>query len=415
MAAGGSATDVAAPERRLAIKAFIAAFAPLFALALLHLGMPVLATSLMEAAGRPAVDFGWISGATGLGAVWLYTANTAFTTALGPVRACQVSAGLSIVGVGLVITANFQLMLLGALLIGFGYAAVTPAGSQILADHTPREARSTLFSIRQAAVPLGGAVAGVAGSWIAVRWGWRSALVIMGVASLLLVPVLALAPRALNESRPRPRFSLAALVRPANLVDTLRLVRGLPGLMRMAIACIGFATVQGTFNAFFVVYLTSALGFSLTVAGGLFAIIQAVSFLGRMGLGFVADRIGSPRPVLRCLAAMSALSSVLMIFISAGWPAWQLYAALVFMGLSIATWNGLYLAEIATMAPDNVGDTTAAVTVFVFGTYMIVPPIMSVVIKHLGFAPAFMIAGAFAATAIVAVRGQPGRARSAPR
>ena len=406
MLAREDATAAHASDRRLAIKAFIAAFAPLFVLALLHLGMPVLAASLMEAAGRPGVDFGWISGATGLGAVWLYTANAAFTTALGPVRACQVSAGLAIVGVGLVITANFYLMLLGALMIGFGYAAMTPAGSQILADHTPREARSTLFSIRQAAVPLGGAVAGIAGSWIAAGWGWRTALAIMAAASLLLVPALAMAPRALNESRPRARFSLAGLLRPANLRDTLRLVRATPGLVRMSIACIGFATVQGTFNAFFVVYLTSALGFPLTVAGTLFAIIQAVSFLGRMGLGFVADRLGSPRPVLRCLAMMSALSSVLLIFIAPDWPAWLLYGALVFMGFSIATWNGLYLGEIATMVPDNVGDATAAVTLFVFGTYMIMPPIMTVVIKHLGYPTAFAVAGALAATAAVSIGGR---------
>jgi MFS family permease len=400
LAAPGEPTDRrGAAVRALAAKAFLTAFAPLCVLALLQVGLPVLAPALMAAADRKPVDFGWISGAMGLGSVWLYTANAAFNTALGPVRACQAAALIAAVGVGLMLSGQFFLMVPGALLIGFGYAAVTPAGSQILADHTPREKRATLFSIRQAAVPLGGAVAGAAGSWLAVKYGWQVALGVVGITALGLIPALALAPRILNEARPRPRFTVAGLFRVANLGQPFRVIGATPGLSRMALACIGFATVQGTVNAFFVIYLTTALGFSLTFAGALFATMQAVSFLGRVGLGFVADRVGSARPVLKCLALMSALSSLLLIYFSASWPDWQLYAALVFMGMSVATWNGLYLAEIATMVPDDVGEATAGVTLFVFGTYMVMPPLMSVVISLFGFAPAFLLAAAFAVSA----------------
>lgn len=400
-----------AVPRRIAVQAFITAFAPLMVLALLQVGLPVLAPSLMSAAGRKPVDFGWLSGAMGLGSVWLYIANAAFTTALGPVRACQVAAGIAMAGIALVLSGYFPLMIPGALLIGFGYAAVTPAGSQILADHTPRRSRATLFSIRQAAVPLGGALAGAVGSWIAVRYGWQAALGSVGVICLVLIPALGFAPRILNEARPRPRFTIGGLFRISNLAHPFRIIGETPGLVRMSLACIGFATVQGTVNAYFVIYMTTALGLSLTFAGALFATMQAVSFLGRMGLGFVADRVGSVRAVLRCLAVMSALSAVLLIYFSANWPVWQFYAALIFMGLSVATWNGLYLAEIATMVPDNVGEATAAVTLFVFATYMVMPPLMSIVISYAGFGTAFLIAGAFAASAVPALGGPARPAR----
>ena len=173
----------------VSVQAFLTSFLPLFILAILQTGMPVLAPALMDASGMQPEAYGWVAGAMGLGSVWLYMANAAFTTALGPVRACQVSAAISVAGVALIMIGTYPLMLLGALLAGFGYATMTPAGTQILADHTPRTMRATLFSIRQAGVPLGGAVAGALGSWMIVTQGWRAALGAIAVLASFLVPL----------------------------------------------------------------------------------------------------------------------------------------------------------------------------------------------------------------------------------
>lgn len=134
----------------------------------------------------------------GLGAVWMYVRqNAAFTTSLGPLKATQVAAAIAASGVAAVLTGFFPLMLIGGFLVGFGYAAMTQR-MQILADHTPRDYRSTLFSIRQAGVPLGGAVAGIVGSALVLAFGWRPALGALGVLALLLIPSLAAATAALN-------------------------------------------------------------------------------------------------------------------------------------------------------------------------------------------------------------------------
>ena len=90
----------------------------------------VLAPLLMESTGRPAEAFGWISGAMGLGAVWFYTANYAITPTLGPVRTLQAGVLIGVAGVMLVLTANWPIVLVGAMMIGFGYATTTPAGSR---------------------------------------------------------------------------------------------------------------------------------------------------------------------------------------------------------------------------------------------------------------------------------------------
>lgn len=87
------------------------------------------------------------------------------------------------------------------------------------------------------------------------------------------------------------------------------------------------------------------------------------------------------------------------------WPAWLLFASLGFTGISISTWNGLYLAEVANLAPDRVGEMTASTTFFVFATYMVTPPIMALLIPLAGYKAAFLVAGvgALAACAILTI------------
>jgi MFS family permease len=370
-------------------------------MAILHHTLPVFAPKLMQAAGMPPEAFGWVGGAVGLGSVWLYIANNAFTVALGPVRAWLVAALIAIAGSALTLIGLYPTMLLGAVCLGFAYATATPAGAQILADHTPRAYRGSLFSLRQAGVPLGGVIAGAVGSWLIVVYGWRSAFAIMAACGVGLCSILLLAPRQYNESRPRHPFRLGRLFHLSNVLIPFRVVAATPGLQRLSAACIGFAAVQGATTAFFVTFMTAGLGFSLTFAGTLYAMLLAASVAGRIVLGFVADWFGSPRPVLSALAVLSVISSLLIAAMSAEWSTPLVFPIVLFVGFSISTWNGLYLAEIAILAPDSVSEATAATTFFVFSTYMITPPIAGLIISLFGYRAVFLVTACVAVSSAV--------------
>lgn len=389
------------------IDAFLTATLPLLVLALLQLGLPALSPALMATAGRPAADFGLFSGAMGLGAVWLYLVNGAFTGALGPRRACRVAALVSATGVGLLLTGHFLVMLVGAILIGFGYAVVTPAGAEILARHTPAEHRATLFSTRQAAVPLAGMLAGAVGARGAELLGLNPTLTIAAVLCVVLAAGLGLSSPELDGTRSRPRFSVQALFSLRSAAGPFRLVATVPGLGRIALCCIGFATMQSTVNTFLVVSLTTTGGLSLAEAGAMFATMQAVSMLGRLGIGWIADRFAAPRRVLACLATLSAVSGLLLALQTSGWSDWQRLGVMILAGLSVATWNGLYLAEAASLAPDDVAAATTAASLFVFATYTVVPPMMTLLIAAFGLQSAFVAASLVVATApFVLLRSQ---------
>ena len=387
---------------------------PLVGMSALHLFLPVVAPEMMAAAGVDPTAYGWIAGAAGTGSIWLYMSNHGITPALGPVRTLRIGILIGLSGAALAMTANLPLMVIGAVLLGFGYSTSTPAGSQILADQTPKANWSMLFSLRQAGVPMGGVISGGLGGFLIAQFGWRPAFALIGLLYLTLALVLLFVPRAYNTTRPLKAFRLSAIFSPSNLQRPFRALGLAPGLIRLALACAGFATVQSAFFSFYVIYLHAGLGYGLALSGTLFAVLQAASVLGRIVLGFVADRLGSPRPVLMGLSVCSAGSAVLVALLGPGHGTLFLVGISALAGASVATWNGLYLAEAASLAPpDSVSEAVAGTTFFVFLTYTVTPPIFGGLINAFGYEAAFVTAAAGAAISGMVLL--TGRSRRTPK
>lgn len=395
------------------LAAFNVVFITLIGAATLTLSLGVLAPMMMASAGMPPAAYGWVSGAAGVGSVWLYMANSAFTLPLGPIRALMAGVAIAVTGAALIATGWYALMILGAMLLGFAFATTSPAGSQIIAENTPPGRRNRIFSFRQAGVPLGGAIAGLAGSALAAQYGWRTALAAIVLFLLVTSIPLLLAPRRFNGTADRPRFRLRALFAISNLRQPFRTVAAIPGLRLIALGSIGFASVQGTLNAFFVTYLANGLGYDLKLAGFLYALNQATSVAGRVIIGVLADWVGSTRLVLCWLAVLSSASAIAIASIGVDWSTTTLAAVAIFSGLSVATWNGLFVAEVAALSPGRVSEATAGATFFLFGTYVVVPPVAGLVITVLGYRAAFGMAAICVLIAGVALAiGWRGRMRT---
>jgi hypothetical protein len=92
------------------------------------------------------------------------------------------------------------------------------------------------------------------------------------------------------------------------------------------------------------------------------------------------------------LAVLSSASAIAIASIGSGWSMSALGAIAVFSGLSVATWNGLFVAEVAALAPGRVSEATAGATFFLFGTYVVIPPVAGLVITWFGYRAAFALA-----------------------
>lgn len=393
-------------ELRSIIFAFFIVFLPQLSLAAINHGVLVLAPIITASSGLPPEAVGIIGGLSGLGAVWCFAANSTILPCLGPIKTLAFGCLL----------ASFALMcfalelgwigFVAALLVGFGYAVSAPAGSMILASNTPKKLWGTLFSLRMAGVPAGGAFAGIVAAAIVGTYDWRLSLLVLLLPCISGLVFLRLARNKIQLPANVGSFSFLSVFNPRLFLTPFLVLARVPSLTTITFVSIGFAAVQGSLFTFFTTYLTDSLGFSLAVAGMLYATVQFSSFAGRIVMGIVADLIGSPRILIMILGFFSPLGLFVLTTLEVNNPQWLLLLKCAFVGSMIASWNGLFLAEVTRVSASiDVGESTAASTFFTFISYMLAPPIFGIVSYNLGYQSAFILVGGLAALSAAAMLG----------
>jgi len=123
--------------------------------------VPVIGPVLTEAAGLPGESIGYLSSLSALGVCWLLSNGVPMLAHYGPVRMLQIGLALCALGFAAICTAWWPLAVLGAVVMGFGYASNNPAGSEILVRTAPAANRVLVVSLKQAGVPLGAMLTGL--------------------------------------------------------------------------------------------------------------------------------------------------------------------------------------------------------------------------------------------------------------
>lgn len=275
-------------------------------------------------------------------------------------------------------------LMLAGLLLGVGYGLINPATSHLLARVAPPERRNIVFSLKQTGVPLGGVLAGLATPALALALGWQAAVGGLALVSLLLAAALVRLRPALDDDRdpaaPVLRRPLAGLL----------LVLRLAPLRWLSIAVFFLSAVQLCLSAYLVVFLVEESGFSLVAAGALLAATQAAGFSGRLIWGWLADRLRDGNGVMLGLAGVMLLASIATALVTPDWPLIAVYALFLVFGITAIGWNGVFMAEIARLAPrGEVGNATAGALVPTFGGVLFGPSL---------FALAYAVIGSYAMT-----------------
>jgi MFS family permease len=331
------------------------------------MAIPLLGPPLMARAGLPPESIGLVSAMTSAGICWCLACGGPMLGHHGPVRTLQIGLACTALGLFVLSQPLGLLGLLAALAIGFGSGPNTPAGSQILIRAAPPRHRTLIFSIKQAGVPLGGALAGLVVAPLVLAQGLPTAL--GAVIAVTVITILAVQPfrRRLDGDRgaSQPKWA-RALLSPAAVarsVSTLRADRSLPLLTALGAS---FSVTQSCLMAFTATYAVTRHGASLAEAGRIVAVMQGASMLGRVTMGWVADRMGHALRHLALQSLASALAILLLVMAGDQGP-WALYGCAALVGLTAIGWNGVHIAELARVAPPHlVSDVTSAASLFGF-------------------------------------------------
>ena len=347
-------------------------------LAFLIRALPVIGPEITVAAGAEPHDIGILAGAISVGTMLFLMGGNLTITFYGPVRILQIGAIVCAIAVSLCFTTSWWFFVVAAFFIGVGYAPSLPAASDLLLRTSPPGRQSLIMSIKQAGVPLGGALAGVLLPAIVIFGGWQAALLATAFLSIAGAVVVQPWRNMLDTDRnTTKRPTVGNVFARTNLTMPFLVLKEIPGLLPLTLAVVCFSCAQGCILTFFITQLTTELRFSLADAGIAYSAMQVAGTFSRVVMGWLADKLGSGKTLL-LLALISTGMILALAQISSDCPTWLVTLTGFALGITSISWNGVYLAEVGRIAPKGrVGDATSGSSFFLFIAYSLGPFLFS--------------------------------------
>lgn len=306
---------------------------PAYLIPLLHLrrGLPLAQAGLLAAAptfGTVLALVAWGAMADRYGERWVIAGGLALTAAF----AFAAAAVSGYPGLGV-------MLLLG----GAAAASTSSASGRVVVGWFPRSRRGLAMGIRQMSTPLGVAAAALIVPPLAAHPGIGAPLLVTGA----LLAVLAAGCAVGIANPPRPAAGAAGggdAERPDNPY------RDGMFLARIHLLSALLVVPQFTLSSFGLVWLITGLGWSPAAAGSVIALSQFVGAFGRIGVGYLSDRVGSRMRVLRWVSVSGV--AVMLALAAAGALHWAAASAIVLViasTVSVAD-NGLSFTSVAEAA-----------------------------------------------------------------
>jgi MFS family permease len=290
----------------------------------------------------------------------------AFITRFGALRMTQMGCVLMAIGLAVMtltttpVPLAIALLALVAGLVSMGATVSTPASSQILARYAPARWAPLVFSVKQAGVPLGVALAAFLAPILTTWVGWRGASLILAATALVIAFALEPCRQEFDKDR-KPRHPLTL----SSARETFLAVLDRPGLRMLATTAFAFIGLQAVYTNFTVVYLAQELGYGLEEAGASLAVATLVAAPGRIVWGWVSSVFISPRILLVGLAVGMSIGAVGMGFYDRTWGHLAVMLPLICISATALSWHGVLLSEVARQSPPSeVGRLTGGVLAF---------------------------------------------------
>ena len=289
---------------------------------------------------------------------------------------CLVLAGVGLLGltVGTLVAVVFSALILGA-----AYGPPTPVSSHILARTTPPHLIPIVFSLKQTGVPAGGALAGVVVPLLVLLWGWQGAASAVAVACFCVALGLQPLRRHLDGDRD-PHAQIGR-----DPFAPLRLVMGDAGLRRMSLLSFTYSSVQMSLIAYLVTFMVTEVHYSLIAAGAILAVAQIAGVIGRVAWGAVSGTLVSPRILLALLGFLMSAAAAATAHFDPTWDPWIIYGIAAVFGATAIGWNGVFLAELALVAPKGQAGVATGGSVFVTFAGVVISPALFAGLVALGF------------------------------
>ncbi len=345
------------------------------AFAALVQGLPAIGPALRAEYGLSLSGFGLL-----LGAIWLGATVTLIPWGLATDRIGEraaLSVGLLGTGGALAVGAagSRVLLVVTFVLAGVLGAVANVASGRVVMGWFEFAERGMAFGLRQAAVPLGGALAALTLPALVAATQPRAGVLALGVGCVVAAVACAVWLRE-PASSPGARG-------PGPLRDRR--------VYRLAAASALLVALQAAVIGFVVLFLHDERGVSNVAAGAVLAGTQVLGILLRIVVGGWSDRVGRRVvPLRRTAVVIAGAWMVTPALFSA--PLGLLVPVLVAAGGVSFAWNGLSFNAAAEFAqPGRSGTSIALQQTALFGTAAVVSPAFGWLVEATSWPVAFWI------------------------
>ncbi len=244
---------------------------------------------------------------------------------------------------------DYLTILLFLVVVGAGYSTAQPGGSKSVSRWFAKTQLGFAMGIRQAGLPLGGALSAALLPYLAGIYGWRSAFLAGGLVAFLGALAFMLFYRTPPDA---PALGANPAERDLGAVVKSRLAMITDPAMKN-IVCSGVAliSVQYGILVFTVLYLHETLEIGIGMAATLLFVAQGSGVAGRILLAAWSDRCRAGRyfPVMVCLGAVIlGLLALVLLPLQSPLGMGLVVAWLGFFGFG---WYGPWVAYVADTAP----------------------------------------------------------------
>ncbi|WP_397579279.1 spinster family MFS transporter [Sphingorhabdus sp.] len=230
---------------------------------------------------------------------------------------------------------NFVQLALARIGVGVGEAGCTPAAHSLIADSVPPEKRSSAIAFFGLGIPIGGLLGLIIGGVVNDQYGWRMALMLVGMPGILLAFILPLLIRDPRRCADSPHFNTADTPVKAKLSikDAVREVFASKAYLYVFIAASFTAFLSYGKGLWTISFFIRSHGLSTTEAGLAMAVALGISgIIGTWLGGKMADVFGKrdKRHILTLPAIGMAIAAPILF---AGYWAedWRIAVALLIL------------------------------------------------------------------------------------
>lgn len=296
---------------------------------------------------------------------------------LGPRK--LLATGSIVAGLGSLLFAlapGWEIAAAGRTLVGVGVSVAFISILKISAVWFPANRFATLAGVTMFAGNLGAVIAGAPLAWMVTHASWRSVFVVLALLSTLLGIASWLLVRDTPQAHGFPAVNAAA----AGSFSRVRWSEALASVLRNPATWPGFlvnAGIGGSYLAFAglwaVPWLEHAYGMSRVTAAEHASVLLIGVAVGALAVGWLSDRLGSRRGLMRVYALLYALSW-LPLLVRGAWPVGATLAWFLLIGLLIPGFTLAWTIAKEANRPEHSGIAMSVANVGIFlGTGVLQP------------------------------------------